>query len=274
MSGEAGMSVNPEFAEKVQKADREVIEGPPGDGYTHAGYRGGKSTSVSAKRKKPTKAEKPPEAVAPVPRSLAAKLAYVMSQMSRLPKTGYNAHHGYPFATDADVSDTVRGLLAEQHVAFMPSIESVQRETVGKAGYNHSLKWEMRFYDGGSGESITTSWCSEANDTQDKGINKAATAGVKYFLLKTFLISTGDEVKNIKEDPDYAQDGNRISDEEKIKRMETAVKASGKKWESFTGYVEKQEGKPALEAFRDPKRVNWWYHYIQTELNPSRRGGV
>jgi|GEM_PF-4547377 len=46
---------------------------------------------------------------------------------------------------------------------------------------------------GDTGATITTRWTGEAADSQDKGINKAATAALKYWLLKTFLISTGDE---------------------------------------------------------------------------------
>ena len=41
-------------------------------------------------------------------------------------------------------------------------------------------------------------WTGESLDTQDKGITKAATSAEKYFLMKTFVISTGDA----KDDPD------------------------------------------------------------------------
>ena len=124
---------------------------------------------------------------------LAGKLARVMGGVSRIKKSGFNQHFKYAFATDADVSDEVRSLLSDEGVAFLPSMDGF--EDVRSDGKNHLIRvwFTMRFLDGVTGEELTCKWCSEAIDGQDKALNKAATAAVKYFLLKTFLISTGNE---------------------------------------------------------------------------------
>lgn len=126
---------------------------------------------------------------------VSAKLARVMAHVKRLKKSGHNKHFGYEFATDADVSDLVRGALAEEGVAFLPSMVGYER-----SGKSIVCEWAMRFVDGETGDTVEAQWFSEAMDSQDKGLNKAATAAVKYYLLKTFLISTGDE-------PDTDADG-------------------------------------------------------------------
>ncbi len=131
------------------------------------------------------------------PLGLAAKLARVMAAVERIQKTGFNDHHKYAFATDGDVSDEVRALVSQEGIAFLPTMTSVTDlvplET--KSGKSRLVRvaFLMRFQDGATGEEITSTWYADAMDSQDKAINKAATAAVKYFLLKTFLISTGDE---------------------------------------------------------------------------------
>jgi len=120
--------------------------------------------------------------------SLFAKLARVMGKLERLPKRGHNDHFGYDFVTIADVADAVRKALAEEGVAFFASMDGLAQE-------NHKTvaDFTFTFADGQTGATWTCPWKGEAMDTQDKGIAKAATSAEKYFLLKTLILSTGDE---------------------------------------------------------------------------------
>ena len=120
---------------------------------------------------------------------LFAKMARVMGRLARLPKSGHNPHFNYDFVTDADVSDAVRQALAAENVAFLASMDSivqVDKKTVAT--------FTFTFGDGDTGETWSCQWQGEAFDAQDKGIAKAATSAVKYFLLKTLVLSAGDEV--------------------------------------------------------------------------------
>jgi hypothetical protein len=49
----------------------------------------------------------------------------------------------------------------------------------------------ITLYDAESGESIVGHAIGRAQDGQDKGVNKAIVAGIKYWLLKELMISTG-----------------------------------------------------------------------------------
>jgi len=119
--------------------------------------------------------------------SLFAKLARVMGRIKKLPKTGWNDFHKYKFVTDGDVSDAVRAALASEGVAFFASLQLLEQEAK-----KTRAQFIFTFADGETGATWSCNWTGEAMDTQDKGIAKAATSALKYFLMKTFVLSAGD----------------------------------------------------------------------------------
>ena len=136
---------------------------------------------------------------------LFAKMARIMGKLKRMSKSGTNQHFNYKFVTDSDVADTIRELLAEENVAFFAEIVNSTQSTYEKTSsrgarfVRHSLiEFTFTFACGDTGATMTRHWQAEAEDDSDKGINKAATAAEKFFLLKTFVMSTGDE----RDDPD------------------------------------------------------------------------
>lgn len=134
----------------------------------------------------------PPTAV-PV-KSLVSKLAEVMAAVQRIAKRGKNDFHGYHYATEADIAETIRMELASRSVMLIPAVLSEQRIAVGEKGSVLTvLEMEMEFLDGENGQSIKKPWRGYGSDKDDKGGYKAMTGAEKYFLLKTFLIPTGDD---------------------------------------------------------------------------------
>jgi len=119
--------------------------------------------------------------------ALFAKIAKVMGKLGRIEKRGHNAHFNYDFVTDSDVSDAIRTALASENVAFFASMR--RASTDGKRVVADFL---YTFADGETGATWDCQWTGEAIDSQDKGTAKAATSALKYFLLKTFILSTGD----------------------------------------------------------------------------------
>jgi hypothetical protein len=128
--------------------------------------------------------EGPPEAVA----KLAGKLTHVMASVDRVKKRGKNTHFNYDFATEADINAAVRQHLAEQKVIVLPAIVGVSRN-----GHMTSLDMRFTIIDGDSGARIILPWAGAGEDKGDKGIWKAITGAVKYFIAKSFLIPTGDD---------------------------------------------------------------------------------
>jgi hypothetical protein len=122
------------------------------------------------------------------PRSLIRKLAEVMAEVERIPKSGRNEFHKYDYATEADIVAAVRKLLAERHVMILPGLHEAHRE-----GTLTTALMTFTLCDGESGEERTFQWAGTGDDKGDKGLYKAITGGLKYFLLKTFLMPTGDD---------------------------------------------------------------------------------
>lgn len=126
--------------------------------------------------------------------TLYRKIAAVMGASDRVPKRGRNKFHNYDYATEADLVESLRGLLAEQGLAFLVSVLSQQRiASEAKAGDFTRVELEFTLACADTGESVSCRMWGEGQDPGDKGLYKAYTGAVKYFLMKTFLIPTGDD---------------------------------------------------------------------------------
>ncbi|HEY1055320.1 MAG TPA: ERF family protein [Emticicia sp.] len=130
-------------------------------------------------------------------KTLVKKLSEVMKQVKYIEKKGFNKFHQYKYATESDVAEKVREVLAEQNVMMIPNLVShTMREHInakGKTEYIVAVNMEFKFYDGDSGEEITFRMSGEGQDAGDKGIYKAITGAQKYALMKVFMIPTGDD---------------------------------------------------------------------------------
>lgn len=126
---------------------------------------------------------------------LYAKLARVMGRLNPIVPDGVNAYFKYPYQTAGAIANAVRVELAAENVAFLINMVSVDQSQKGKT----KAVFHFTFACGDTGATLTRRFEGEAEDGQDKGINKVATAATKYFLIKTFLISPADEV-----DPDMS----------------------------------------------------------------------
>lgn len=154
--------------------------------------------------------------------NLAKKLAEIMAAVERVPKRGRNAHFGYDFATEADIAGVVRKEMADRSVVCIPAVTAVEFRDLGlnKKGEPKEpltiLHMTFEFMDGESEERIVKPWIGVGQDGGDKGAYKAMTGGEKYFILKSFLIPTGD-------DPEHATKAER---EETREREKATVKPS------------------------------------------------
>jgi hypothetical protein len=116
-----------------------------------------------------------------------------------MPKTGHNRQQGYDYVTDADVLAAVREKLAVRHVAFVAEVCGATFESIGETSNKApkmlaQVRMTFTFIDGDSGESIQREFAGAGMDFGgEKGLYKAITGATKYFLMKTFLMPTGDD---------------------------------------------------------------------------------
>lgn len=144
--------------------------------------------------------------------TLFKKMSNVMAQLDRIEKRGHNTFFNYDFVTSDDVLQAVRKAMAKEGLAFFVNMlcsEIVETGGMDKSGNpkkKHVTDFEFNIADGETGEVLTCIWKGEALDNEDKALSKCATSAEKYFLLKTFLIGTGDEP-----DPDESDDTGKKS---------------------------------------------------------------
>ena len=137
-----------------------------------------------------TDVKKAPKKPARPKLSLVSKLAEVQASISNIAKDGYNDFQKYKYVMEADIVKACRMELARRHVMVFPAIQQVKRE-----GSLTTIFTEYTIIDGESDERLRFSWASCGADKSDKGLFKAITQNQKYFILKLFMIPTGDDAE-------------------------------------------------------------------------------
>ena len=131
--------------------------------------------------------------------SLAAKLAAIGKEIGAVDKSGKNSQQNYAYIEYGVVAGRIRELFDKYHVIIVPNVESIDCDEItakyGSKGYHYVLHMTFDIINGDDPEDReVASWLGEASDYGDKGINKAETAGTKYFLMRLFNVSEkGDE---------------------------------------------------------------------------------
>lgn len=128
---------------------------------------------------------------------LAKKLALMMGVLDRIPKNGHNNFHNYDYTTADDVADAVRAAQAQFGVAILPTTKSIDWRDAPptKTGGVERIATVCVIYKITDGKEIYESeFYGEGQDRGDKAIYKAYTGAHKYFLLRTFNLSTGESL--------------------------------------------------------------------------------
>jgi hypothetical protein len=129
--------------------------------------------------------------------TLKQKLAEVRRRISYVQKRGHNERYNYSYVTAADLAGAVGDALAELEVVVIPQLESISHENIApNQGYQDRLTrvvMTYTFMDVNSADQLTVKVPGEGRDPGDKGPYKAMTGALKYALLQSFLIATGDD---------------------------------------------------------------------------------
>lgn len=131
------------------------------------------------------------------PPALVKKLAEVMAEVHRLPKTGWNERQNYAYVTESDVMDCIRNGLASRGVLIdhdTLSCESVWRESKGGGALQFATVCLLFTASDAEGNEMSLGRSyGQGQDSGEKAVYKAITGATKYKLLKQFLISSGDD---------------------------------------------------------------------------------
>jgi len=145
-----------------------------------------------------------PTAIKPEERTklnLWQKRALMIDELGTVPKRGWNAHHKYSFAMEADVVAYLGPLMTKYMVVVNVTVllALVERIELSKTSSGATmtltrLPVEITIINADNPEEReSVVWIGEGSDTGDKGVYKSYTGALKYFYLKWFQIATGDD---------------------------------------------------------------------------------
>jgi hypothetical protein len=172
--------------------------------------------------------------------NLRQKLAVVRRRLAYVQKRGYNQRSNYNYVTAADIAGAVGDILAELGVVVIPRLESISHEPArtGRAEIEHVARVVMNytFMDVDTAEEITVKVAGEGLDPGDKAPYKAMTGALKYALLQSFLLATGDDPEEERADLRTTFGSERLITAEQARQLQGLIEETGTELERVLAY--------------------------------------
>jgi hypothetical protein len=144
-------------------------------------------------------AEAPANSDAVLIAKMARKKNNVIKLVRSIAKTGYNDCYDYNYVEEAEVVRVIRNALVKVGLSFGVSTSEIMPPNMISTElgdiYNYTIKMTFTLVDAETGYFERSPWLGMGSDQGDKALYKAYTSGVKYFLLKNFLLPTDDDVE-------------------------------------------------------------------------------
>ena len=239
-----GGQAKPDYAEVIP-----VSEGGPGT-QLEAGaapmavkQRGGNGNGLPGRRRR--KGGEKPAAIANDPFSeqgpqelnLREKFAEVRRRLGYVQKRGHNERHNYSYVTAADLAGSVGDILAELGVVVIPQLKSISTETPRSSSDRIArVVMNYRFVDARSGEELSVRVAGEGADPGDKAPYKAMTGALKYALLQSFLLATGDDPEDERANSKAALASERVITPEQVRELQGLIEETGTELERVLAY--------------------------------------
>jgi ERF superfamily len=238
-----GGQAKPDYAEVTP------VEGGPGtrqeegDAPMPVKQRGGNGNGLPGRRRrkggeKPAvSANDPFSEQAPHEQNLREKFAEVRRRLGYVQKRGHNERHNYSYVTAADLAGSVGDILAELGVVVIPQLQSISTETPRSSSDRIArVIMNYRFVDARSGEELSVRVAGEGADAGDKAPYKAMTGALKYALLQSFLLSTGDDPEDERTNSRAALGSERVITPEQVCELQGLIEETGTELERVLAY--------------------------------------
>lgn len=123
--------------------------------------------------------------------NLHQRLRNVMLDVKAINKENKKVNNQYTFVSHDSVAKALHDPLANHGIVILPSVTELEQD-----GNRTRAKVDISFVNiDDPKDLITLTYWGYGIDSQDKGIGKAISYAVKYCLLKTFCLETGDDVE-------------------------------------------------------------------------------
>lgn len=136
---------------------------------------------------------------------LFTKILNVVCKVEKIEKSGRNSHQNYDYATEEDLINAIRQLLLDNKLLITTDSETKDVQKVYKYNASGGIASETlittvntlhTFIDTETGHTFVVKSTGSGADTLDKGVFKAITGSLKYFLNKNFMVPTEDDPEN------------------------------------------------------------------------------
>ena len=169
--------------------------------------------------------------------NLREKFAEVRRRLGYIRKRGHNERHNYSYVMAADLAGAVGDILAELGVVVIPQLQSISTETPRSSNERIArIVMNYRFVDARSGEELTVRVAGEGADTSDKAPYKAMTGALKYALLQSFLLASGDDPEDERGDMRGTPGPERPITPEQVGELEALIDETGTELERVLAY--------------------------------------
>ena len=169
--------------------------------------------------------------------NLREKFAEVRRRLGYVQKRGHNERHNYSYVTAADLAGSVGDILAELGVVVIPQLQSISTEPPRSSSERIArIVMNYRFVDAKSGEELTVRVAGEGADAGDKAPYKAMTGALKYALLQSFLLATGDDPEDERADSRTALGAERVITPEQVRELQGLIEETGTELERVLAY--------------------------------------
>jgi hypothetical protein len=177
--------------------------------------------------------------------NIYGKIMNIQQDIHTVIKSGFNDHFKYKFAKERDVIAEVKPLLGREGIAITHSVlkeEEIEHGTTSTGAKKFLTKLTIKFRLTNVKDVtdfIEADAIGSGQDGEDKGVPKAYTMALKYFLSKMFLIETGDDAENYKKDSKGGKNA-PANTEDKFSTAMTMIKGS-RNIDGLEEYVENME---------------------------------
>ncbi len=177
---------------------------------------------------------------APVQLNLRQKLVEVRRRIGYVQKRGHNERFNYSYVTAADIAGSVGDILAELGVVVIPKLEDISYESAvgrGEATRMARVVMAYTFADVDSGEEIIAKVAGQGLDPGDKAPYKAMTGALKYALLQSFLLATGDDPEDDRQAARVtATSSERLISGDEVRELQSLIDETGTELERVLAY--------------------------------------
>ena len=129
-----------------------------------------------------------------IPVEVLKKIVAARKGVTKLQKEGKNESQNYNYLKETQVTELIKQLIDDNGLVFLYSTRVIGHRRTPKGSQDVDIV-EVRYYiaDADTGKYFTGKMVGYGADTGDKGVYKAVTGAIKYILMKTFFIPTGDD---------------------------------------------------------------------------------